>query len=326
MSDSQTSISRDMTATQDVAQNICPLCASQQTYPHLSAPDRFHLRSVAYQIFRCGDCRCVWLATPPSPDEMSHHYTQDYHRAIVSGGEYKSGRRWRGHRQTIGQYKRGGKLLDVGCSSGSFLASMSSGDWELYGTEMDELTAKRAAAHSGATIFVGDTLKAPYPPNSFDLITCFDVLEHVYDPRRFLHQMQQWLKPGGIFFAKVPNIDSWESRVFGSYWFGLELPRHLYHFSPLTLKLLASELGFHELSIAANGPGNHVIHSVRYMYEELRNQVGLSSSPMSEGRQSNIVWRAFRKAFALAVVSPLSRVPASVNAGVIIDMVLEKKS
>ena len=61
---------------------------------------------------------------------------------------------------------------------------------------------------------MGDILEAPFPPESFDVITCFDVLEHLYEPRQVMTQGGKWLKPGGIFYVLVPNIDSAEARVF----------------------------------------------------------------------------------------------------------------
>ena len=76
---------------------------------------------------------------------------------------------------------------------------------------------------------------APFQPNTFDAITCFDVLEHMHHPREVLVKVREWLKPGGVFYTFLPNIDSAESRIFRSYWCGLELPRHLYHFSPSSL-------------------------------------------------------------------------------------------
>ena len=78
---------------------------------------------------------------------------------------------------------------------------------------------------------------------SFDVITCFDVLEHLYEPRQVMARVGEWLKPGGIFYVLVPNVDSAEARVFGSYWHGLELPRHLFHYSPASLKFLAESAG-----------------------------------------------------------------------------------
>ena len=73
--------------------------------------------------------------------------------------------------------------------------------------------------------------------------------EHLYEPRQVMARVGEWLKPGGIFYVLVPNVDSAEARLFGSYWHGLELPRHLFHYSPASLKFLAESAGLREVSV-----------------------------------------------------------------------------
>src|SRR5262249_1278497 len=162
---------------------------------------------------------------------MGSHYTPDYNRLIAAAGE-GSPERWKARRTTLFQYRVGGKLLDLGCSSGAFLTSLRSESWGLAGIELSPESGETAAAVSGAEIFVGDVLEAPFEAGSFDVITCFHVFEHFYEPYKVMKRVWSWLKPGGIFYTIVPNIDSAGGRVFRSYWFALELPRHLFHFSP----------------------------------------------------------------------------------------------
>jgi 2-polyprenyl-3-methyl-5-hydroxy-6-metoxy-1,4-benzoquinol methylase len=304
----------------------CPLCGAKDVVDFLTAPDRFHLRRERYKLMQCNSCWCVWLASPPKPCEMAFHYSENYHKAIVTGAEHTGAERWRSHRSIVGCYRQRGAILDIGCSSGSFLASMNNGAWNLYGIEMNGLTAEEARSKSGAEVFVGDVMDAPFQPNSFDVVTCFDVLEHVYQPREFLERVLYWLRPGGILFAKMPNIDSWEARLFGTYWYGLELPRHLYHFSPRSLRPLVRGLGFHEVCIKATGKGTHLGHSVRYLYGDLLKKFGFSPIPMSETRQPSLVWRIVRKALMLSLFYPLSQIPSVVNAGVVIDVILKKEA
>ena len=129
--------------------------------------------------------------------------------------------------------------------------------------------ARRAAeAKTGAQVFVGHILDATFPRESFDVITCFDVLEHLYEPRRVMARVGEWLKPGGIFYVLVPNIDSAESRVFGSYWHGLELPRHLFHYSPAALQCLAESAGLQVVSLETRrNPA--VGTSLRYVWDDV---------------------------------------------------------
>ena len=69
------------------AEYLCPLCGGRDVSDFLQAPDRFHLRIQMYTLVRCANCTCVWLAAPPAPEEMSFHYGEDYHNAIVKSGE-----------------------------------------------------------------------------------------------------------------------------------------------------------------------------------------------------------------------------------------------
>jgi 2-polyprenyl-3-methyl-5-hydroxy-6-metoxy-1,4-benzoquinol methylase len=303
---------------------ICPLCGDPQISEFMTAPDRFHLRHEQYTLLRCSACSCVWLETPPKPEEMARHYSKDYHNIITTNAERTGAIRWQTHREIIAQHKQEGNILDVGCSSGSFLASMNNGKWKLYGIEMDGLMAEKARSNSGAEVFIGDLMDAPFPPNSFDVITAFDVLEHVYEPQEFLERVLYLLRPGGIFFAKLPNINSWEARLFGTYWYGLELPRHLYHFSPPSMKRLVANLNVRESYITANGQGAHFGHSVRYVYESIIQKFDLSPIPMAKARRSNLAWRAARKTFFFTLVAPMSRIASAANAGVVIDVILKK--
>src|SRR5208337_2096892 len=226
----------------------CPVCGYTGAWEWLKAPDRFHGRRQLYTLVRCSNCALVWLSPPPRPEEMGEHYTDAYHQLISGAGETAT-YRWQDRRAALIQYRQGGSLLDLGCSSGSFLEFIKGEPWKLYGIEMSADCAKVAGEKSGAQVFVGDIVEAPFPPESFDVITCFDVLEHLYEPRQVMARVKEWLKPGGIFYVLVPNIDSAEARVFGSYWCGLELPRHLFYYSPASLRYLANSVGLREISL-----------------------------------------------------------------------------
>ncbi len=191
----------------------CPVCGQAGGKPYLQGPDRFHGRTELYQLVRCVSCGMVWLRNPPEPAQMGQHYGPDYDRFIGRAGE-SSPEREQGRRATVLNYKSSGSILDLGCNSGSFLATFKGQPWDLYGIEFSRDAAKSAKARTGAEIFVGDVLDAPFPPASFDAITAFDVLEHLYQPRQTMAQVAAWLKPGGLFVLQVPNIDSGDGAFF----------------------------------------------------------------------------------------------------------------
>jgi SAM-dependent methyltransferase len=271
----------------------CPVCGQTGAQEWLRAPDRFHGRRQSYLLARCSACSLVWQSHPPGPADMHHHYTDAYHKLISASGE-NSPERWKSRKETLARYKQSGALLDMGCSSGAFLESLKGGPWKLSGIEMSAEGARTAESRSGAKVFVGNVLDAPFPRESFDVITCFDVLEHLYEPREVMARVGEWLKPGGIFYVLVPNIDSAEARVFGSYWHGLEMPRHLFHYSPASLKFLAESAGLREVSLETRrNPA--VGTGLRYVWDDVFRTVGVRQTPVAYRGEGSLLWRAARK-------------------------------
>lgn len=278
----------------------CPICGHTGVQELLRAPDRLHGRWQLYTLLRCPVCSLVWLSHAPRPEEMGEHYTDVYHRLISQAGG-NSLHRWRDRRAALLQYKQGGALLDLGCSSGSFLEYLKGEPWKLYGIEMSADCGKVAQEKSGAQVFVGDVLDAPFPPESFDVITCFDVLEHLYEPRRVMAKVMGWLRPRGIFYVLVPNIESAEARVFGSYWGGLELPRHLFHYSPASLRYLANSVGLQEISLVTRRNAALGVN-IRYLLDDLFRSVGISRTPQAYLRPPSLPWRVARKLVRLTAL------------------------
>jgi SAM-dependent methyltransferase len=320
----QSSLQKNIAERSGTITSRCPICEHEGAQDLLKAPDRFHGRTQLYQLLRCPSCSVVWTDHPPRPEEMHLHYGTDYERLIAAAGE-NSPERWQIHRRNLAQYKSGGALLDLGCSTGSFLASLKGEPWNLYGIEISPECAKRAEANSGAEVFAGDVLAAPFPPETFDAITCFDVFEHVYYPRQVMEKVWQWLKPGGIFYAFMPNIDSAGARIFRSYWYALELPRHLYHFSPASLKLLAKRVGFSEVSITTQR-ALFIEYSTHYICDEILRRLGPSRAPLAVAKDPSILWRVIRKALRLTIFPLLSQMAVVVGDGEGMYAILRKEA
>ena len=289
----------------------------------LSGRDRLHGRQERYALVRCPECSLVWLSRPPKPEQMHLHYTDAYHKLISAGGQ-NSPHRWRDRKAALTPHKSSGALLDLGCSSGAFLESMKSEPWKLFGIEMSAEGARTAEGRSGAQVFVGDIPDAPFASESFDVITCFDVLEHVYEPRRVMEKVREWLKPGGIFYVLVPNIDSAEARVFGTYWQGLELPRHLSHFSPASLSNLARSVGLQEVSLETRrNPA--VGTSLRYVWDDVFRAVGIRQTPVAYRGEPGFAWRAARKLVRMTVLRALLAMAPLVGGGESIHAIFRKE-
>jgi SAM-dependent methyltransferase len=128
-----------------------------------------------------------------------------------------------------------GRLLDVGCGGGVFLAGMRDLGWHVEGVEVDEKAAAAAREHFGLAVHVGSLESARLATSSFDAITLSHVIEHVHDPVRLLAECRRLLKPNGRLVLITPNVESLGHREFMQSWMSLDPPRHLRLFSLKTL-------------------------------------------------------------------------------------------
>jgi SAM-dependent methyltransferase len=144
----------------------------------------------------------------------------------------------------IEKYSLGGNILDVGCGSGGFLGSLDPERWRRYGVEISPVPGKNAQQRFGITVFVGDLRQANFPDDQFDVITLWHVFEHMPDPIEVLKQIRRILKKDGILLIAVPNFNSLESRLMKDKWYHLDVPRHLFHFTPETIEKTLRIPGF----------------------------------------------------------------------------------
>jgi 2-polyprenyl-3-methyl-5-hydroxy-6-metoxy-1,4-benzoquinol methylase len=138
----------------------------------------------------------------------------------------------------IMSFKKNGRILDVGCGDGEFLRYFKERGWEAYGVDVSETSCMLARRKLGQNIFNCELKDCRFPPNYFDVITLNHVLEHMLDPNEELIELRRILKNNGILFLSVPNIDSLQFKISEKYWLHLDLPRHVYHYSPASIKNL----------------------------------------------------------------------------------------
>jgi 2-polyprenyl-3-methyl-5-hydroxy-6-metoxy-1,4-benzoquinol methylase len=142
----------------------------------------------------------------------------------------------------------GGKLLDVGCGSGQRLEQMQRLGWTVSGLDFDE-KAVAAAKQRGLDVSCGTIPGIWFPPDTFDVITMNHVIEHVPNPIELLEECKRILKPGGKVVLATPNSACWGHRVFKKNWRGLEPPRHLHVFSPISIEQTLRNAGFEKVEV-----------------------------------------------------------------------------
>ena len=135
-----------------------------------------------------------------------------------------------------------GRYLDVGCGSGGSLGAAKALGWQVAGIEVDAAAAEKSRRFT-SEIHAGDILTARFAAGAFDVVSAFHVLEHVPDPVAVVRRMLDWLAPGGIAIIEVPNAGGLGAWLFGRAWSGLELPRHLSHFTPESLSRAVEQAG-----------------------------------------------------------------------------------
>ncbi len=138
---------------------------------------------------------------------------------------------------------RGG-LLDIGCNIGAFLTEARVAGFKTAGVEMNRECAEYAKSQLGLDVFNGRLDQAKFADGSFDVVTLYDLLEHVPEPKLLLRVIRRILKPTGLLVVQSPNIASLMARWTKTEWQWLCLPDHLWHFTPKTLAAFIETAGF----------------------------------------------------------------------------------
>jgi len=209
---------------------VCPACCNRVTR---------HWKSIGgWRLYRCAGCGVGFLHPRPPIEELRRRYERE---TASHGDDFEENRK---RLADIERFQRRGRLLDIGSGAGSFLAFARERGWHCEGIEINEGKVEHARHELGLTVHHGDPCEIDLPQSSFDVITLFHSLEHLFDLRGALEQIRRWLKPNGVVAVKVVNCEGVEARMFGVNWTGWELPLHLYHFSPRALRTALFLNGF----------------------------------------------------------------------------------
>lgn len=261
----------------------CPLGCRQEDDLVLTGRDLLTGLPGEFNVVCCKACGLMRTNPRPTQATIGYYYPDDYGPYRVSGGatpERKSSgffrRLFRSLHHSIVDYKTiampdmaPGRMLEVGCASGAFLRVMSDKGWHVEGIEFSSSAAK-AAIDAGYPVHVGPLEHAPKPSEPVDLIVGWMVVEHLHDPVAALRKMREWVKPGGWLVISVPNAGALEFRVFGANWYALQLPNHLFHFTPATVEKLLKKSGWVVERVHHQRVINNLIASIGYSMRQRR--------------------------------------------------------
>ncbi len=235
-------------------QSACPLCGANaheldmgklEALPLTTYAITEHSSGLSQRLSHCSSCDHVFTRDHPDATALHTVYAHqecDATYVAEEAGRRATARRILAHLATLVPSR--GRGVDVGCGYGFFVDEARRAGWDLQGIEPGQESVAYATTR-GIPVTQGswDLLRS-YPDASLHLITVFDVLEHLEDPKAFLALAAQKLHPAGCIVATLPKRDSFFARVMGSRWHAF-LPSHLHYFSTRSLAHLIASCHLH---------------------------------------------------------------------------------
>lgn len=206
----------------------------------------------SFSIYQCSNCKLLFQKPLPTEKQLKKFYEDIYNKKCdlplaEKAFEEKDVTQEIGRIKAIEKFIKGGKLLDVGASTGFFIQEVAKRKkWQVTGIEYAKNAVNEAKEKYGIDILWGDVFSRKLPNNYFDVITMHSVLEHIPDPMKTIREVNKKLKKGGYFVFNVPNINSVEYMIFQL----LHKPfpgfiyEHLYYYNPKTITEMLTKNNF----------------------------------------------------------------------------------
>lgn len=228
----------------------CPVCSGRERSRLFTARDYAHPhRPESFGVVRCARCGCGYLSPRPPESALHEFYGEDFYWNFEGGKLQAEAVLAARLPQIIAKKKfvgdmRPGRLLDIGAMKGEFVHAMRMDGWSAEGIDF----SPHAENLFNVPMRYGEFLQLDYEEASFDCITMWAVLEHVYEPNAFVAKIARLLKPGGRFALLVTNFNSIQGR-----WFRADdYPRHLTLFTKGSLRQLLSTHGLETSIMTTN--------------------------------------------------------------------------
>lgn len=229
----------------------CNHCGGTETRPFCPENGR--------SLVQCVNCGLVYVSPRPDPNELYALYGESYFNNDDSGtvgysnyirDESNIRKTFQRRLKRVERFARPGALLDVGCAAGFFLSEAQARGWGVQGLDVSHFAARYTRDRFGIPAQQGSLLELDYPDGAFDMVTMWDVIEHVPDPHAHFAKIARLLRPGGVFALATPDVGSLPARLTGKRWVGYKLQEeHVYYFSAKTLRAMLDQAGFEVVDV-----------------------------------------------------------------------------
>ena len=271
----------------------CPVCNSQNINEQLSAKD-YTVSQNKFSIWHCNACTARFTQDVPDQDAIGAFYASadyishsDTKKGIINSLYHLVRNRTLISKRNLVKKEAGmskGAILDIGCGTGAFLDTMKKAGWVITGLEPDSAARTKAAelhniqAQPSSELF-------NLQPGAFHSITMWHVLEHVHELHAYIKQIETLLTETGKLFIAVPNYTSKDAAIYNEYWAAYDVPRHLYHFSTLSMENLLAQ---HNLKLNKVKPMWFDSFYVGMLSEQYKNGKGNILKAVLNGLKSNL--------------------------------------
>lgn len=195
---------------------------------------------------KCRNCQLVYVNPIERVGAINQAYSQ---RRSTDASTIRQIRLSNSQSQVrlVRQYKNGSRLLDIGCGEGFFLFSASRSGYTTEGIELSQDAAQYARREFGLDVEAKPFEELRFPKNHFDVITLWQVLEHVPHPCTILREVHTILKPDGLLALSTPNFGGLPARILGRRWWNIRR-LHINQFTTKTLVATLKDIGFRNVS------------------------------------------------------------------------------
>lgn len=222
----------------------CPLCGGTHFKHYMDCTD-YYASGEEFAVYECEDCSFRFTQNVPVEKEIGAYYaTPDYisHSDTRKGlinhlyhyvRRYMLSRKAKLVRRAL--HRKSGRLLDIGTGTGYFVHTMYEKGWDVEAVEKNEMARDFAWKHFGLKV-KGEAELQSFAPNSFDVITLWHVMEHIEHLNELWDTLYNLLDEKGVLVIAVPNCNSYDAKKYGPHWAAYDVPRHLWHFTPVTMQ------------------------------------------------------------------------------------------